>query len=72
MIAIPVETTLETRYTEFQRELEMLINKLGLEAGSNTPDFVLDEYEEHIIAKVKEAWNTKADTGYKRLGEVRY
>ncbi len=44
MIAIPVETTLETRYTEFQRELEMLINKLGLEEGSNTPDFVLAEY----------------------------
>lgn len=42
--AIRVEQNLESRYVEFQRELELLINKLGLEEGSNTPDFVLAEY----------------------------
>jgi len=30
--------------TEFERELERLINKHSMENGSNTPDFLLAEY----------------------------
>jgi hypothetical protein len=30
--------------TEFEKELESLINRHSLENGSNTPDFILAEY----------------------------
>lgn len=42
--AVDVEITAETKYAEFQREVELLINRLSLENGSNTPDFILAEY----------------------------
>lgn len=29
---------------QFRRELEALINKHGMERGSNTPDFILADY----------------------------
>lgn len=30
--------------SKFKKELENLINKYSMEAGSNTPDFILSEY----------------------------
>lgn len=48
--------------TEFEKELEHLINKHSLENGSNTPDFILAQYLKgcldnfNIIIQARESW----------------
>jgi hypothetical protein len=34
----------EIKLTDFQKELEFIINKYSLESLSNTPDFILAEF----------------------------
>lgn len=40
--------------SEFEKELENLINKYSLESGSDTPDFILAEY----LSKCIDVFNT--------------
>lgn len=43
----------EVQVTEFEKELERLINRHSQENGSNTPDFILARY----LSSCLEAWN---------------
>lgn len=48
--------------TEFQRELQSLINKHSLENGSDTPDFILASFLENVLVdwnhatRVRDRW----------------
>ena len=42
-----------SRYDEFEKELEHLINKHSLENDSNTPDFILA----HYLVECLHNWN---------------
>lgn len=48
----PIEVV-TTKSSEFQRELQALINKHSLENGSNTPDFILASLLENLLVD----WN---------------
>lgn len=43
-----------TRHTEFEKELQALLNRYSAENESNTPDFILAQY---LIGCLR-AWNT--------------
>lgn len=49
----------------FKEELEKLINKHSIEAGSNTPDFVLAQYMNDCLKSFEEAINAR-ETWYGR------
>lgn len=45
--------------TEFQRELQSLINKHSLENGSDTPDFILASFLENVLVDWNHATRTR-------------
>ena len=47
--------------TEFEKELENLINKHSLENQSNTPDFILAKFLSSCLSAYNEAAQRKAD-----------
>jgi hypothetical protein len=51
-------TTSSERYESFTREVQGLINRLSLEQGSNTPDFVLARYLRDCLM----AWDYASQT----------
>jgi hypothetical protein len=55
------------RHTEFRRELEDLINRKTMEAGSNTPDFILADF---LVASLK-AFDAAIDAREKWYGRIR-
>lgn len=44
----------ETKFSDFQKELEHLINQYSMEGNSDTPDFILAEY----LVDCLKIWNT--------------
>lgn len=45
--------------SEFQKELEDLINRYSMENGSNTPDFILSEYLSSCLISYNLATNRR-------------
>jgi len=45
----------EIKLTDFQKELEFIINKYSLENLSNTPDFILSEFLKSCLTAFNQA-----------------
>ena len=48
------------RESEFEKELERLLNRYSMENGSNTPDFILARYLKGCLRLFNTALNTRA------------
>jgi len=55
----------ENSATDFEKELEHLINKHSLENESNTPDFILAQYLSKCLSNFNQAVQQR-ETWYKR------
>lgn len=56
-----VEFQVDTKDTDFRRELSSLVNRFSKENGSNTPDFILADYIADALTTFDRATRARDD-----------